>query len=121
MKSISREPGEQSRRDANHQGQGASMSAERALQAVPSITVEQALTEEIEVLHVQLAGQDRELRAWRARYARLEADVEAEAKSDPLAERVFAYWKRMTNHPRAELTPLRYRMLQRHLKRKDGL
>ena len=93
----------------------------RHLQVVEQATSEQALTDEVAVLHEQLAGADRELRAWRSRYARLEADVEAEAKADPLAERVFCYWQAMTDHPKAELTPLRYRMLSRHLKRKGGL
>jgi hypothetical protein len=64
------------------------------LRAVPSISIEQALTEQNTILHEQLAGADRELRAWRSRYARLEADVEAEARAIRSPSACFATGRR---------------------------
>jgi hypothetical protein len=88
------------------------------------IPITQALEAENEELHRQLSGAEKEIRAWRTRYANLERDVEAEAREDPLwplALRTFKYWQRAANHPRAEWTAPRFRMIKRLLEQPDGL
>ena len=98
-------------------------SPERHLRAVQQ-TPQQALEAENEELHRQLAGAEKEIRAWRTRYANLERDVEQESREDPLwpiALRTFKYWQRVAKHPRAEWTAQRFRMVKRLLSQPDGL
>jgi hypothetical protein len=55
-------------------------------------------------LQVQLAGAEKEIRAWRRRYDNLERDKEAEAREHEFwarALRLFKIWKRECNHPRS--------------------
>lgn len=69
----------------------------------------------------EIDGLQRELRAWRARYAGLSRDKDAEARKDPLyesAERLFNEWKRLCRKPRSDWTPDRFRMVHPFLKRK---
>lgn len=73
-------------------------------------------------LEDQLDGAEREVRAWRARYADAMRDKEAEAKKHPLysqAEKLFGEWKRLTGHTRSKWTPDRFEKARPFLK-SDG-
>ena len=62
-------------------------------------------------LRDQLAGAERDVRAWRARYANLERDTEAEAREHALwddAKALFGYWKGKTGHSRSRWTADRF-------------
>ncbi len=90
----------------------------------PRETAQQALENELGVLHDQLAGAEKEIRAWRTRYANLERDKLAEAERDvlwPLGVRLFSYWKRRSGHSRAEWTAARFQMVRMLLAKPDGL
>lgn len=55
-------------------------------------------------LEQQLEGAEREIRAWRARYAKLVEDKDAKAQEHPLYPRVkemFKYWRKACRHPRS--------------------
>ena len=81
----------------------------RPLRAVPDI--EQAQQDELQVLHEQLAGAERELRAWRSRWAKLTADRQADRdnyENKDLVRRLFDFWRERTGHERAKLTPDRF-------------
>ena len=87
-------------------------------------TTQQALEAELEIVHDQLAGAEREIRGWRTRYANLVRDRQAEAEADqlwPLAVRLFAYWKRCSGHTRAEWTAGRFDLVRTLLSKPDGL
>ncbi len=87
-------------------------------------TIQEALEDECAVLHDQLAGAEKDVRAWRMRYANLKRDVQAESEADPLwplAVRLFKYHQRVCGHLRAEWTPERFRMVRRLLSSPDGL
>jgi hypothetical protein len=70
----------------------------------------------------QIDGLERDVRAWRARYADLARDVEKEAKRHPLyekAEKLFGEWQHLTGHTRSKWSPDRFKVAQPFLK-KDG-
>lgn len=78
------------------------MAAEPALRLVQ--TPEVALADEVAALHDQLAGAQRDIRAWRARYAKLERDKRQEAQEHeawPLLLALHDYWREQTLHLRA--------------------
>lgn len=80
------------------------------------------LNEEIGRLEDQLAGAEREVRAWRARYADAMRDKEQEARKHPLwpkAEDLFGEWQRLTGHTRSKWTPDRFEKVRPYLK-SDG-
>lgn len=90
------------------------------LQVVPELPPLQALEEENRVLHDQLAGSERDVRAWRVRYRNLERDKQAEAEADPLwalGKRVFVYQCKVCGHEKAIWTPERFRLLKPFLAR----
>jgi hypothetical protein len=73
-----------------------------------------------EALAVQLRGAETEVRAWRARYANLEGEKDAEARADkawPTVVRLFGYWQRKCGYPGAKFTPKRFRLAQPLLKK----
>lgn len=80
------------------------------------------LNQEIRELEDQLEGAEREVRAWRARYADAVRDVEKEAKRHPLyakAEELFGEWQTLTGHTRSKWSVDRFKVVQPFLK-KDG-
>lgn len=71
-------------------------------------------------LQDQLDGVERELRAWRFRYANLARDKEQEARDHrlwPEALDLFEQWKLECKHPRSEWTPDRFFAIMPLLKR----
>lgn len=59
----------------------------------------------------QIAGLERDLRAWRARYADAVRDREREAREHPVyphMEAIFAYWRNATGHTRSKYTAERF-------------
>ena len=78
------------------------------------------LDEARQTLKDEVAGLQRDVRGWAARYAELKRDREAEAKESPVwpaALRVFDYWRRECKHPRSEFTLDRFEMIRPHLER----
>jgi hypothetical protein len=68
----------------------------------------------------QLAGAEREIRAWRTRCANLERESDKDARNHPFwkdAERLVAEWRKRCRHPRSQLTADRFWMLQPFLHR----
>lgn len=68
----------------------------------------------------QLKGAERDINAWRLRYADLVRDAEAEAKADPLwddCRALFDHWRETCRHPRARFTLDRFNLLRPWLKR----
>lgn len=62
-------------------------------------------------LQNQLDGAEKDIRAWRARYAALRRDKSREAKQHelfPQALRAFEHWQKACNHPRSSFTPDRF-------------
>jgi|GEM_PF-4858549 len=88
------------------------------MNAAPHLRVVDAETGEIpddcpscKILREQLAGAERDLRAWRSRYAKAVRDKEAEARSHDLwkdAEKLFSYWRRRTGRTRPQFTADRF-------------
>lgn len=77
-------------------------------------------TGQLQALEDQIAGQERDLRGWRARYADLKRDREAEAEEDPLwpqVVEVFNYWKKTCRHPRSPFTVDRFEMAAPYVKK----
>lgn len=71
----------------------------------------------------ELSGAMRDLRAWRARYAALVRDKEAEAESSqhwPEALKAFEYWRSECKHPRSDWCADRFDLVVPFLK-KDGM
>jgi hypothetical protein len=67
-----------------------------------------------------VAGLQRDVRGWAARYAELKRDKDAEAEESPCwpaALRVFEHWRRQCNHPRSEFSLDRFEMIRPHLER----
>lgn len=63
----------------------------------------------------EVAGLERENRAWRARYADLKREVETDITADPLyndAKIVFDYWKAKCRHPRSRFDAQRFRAIR---------
>ncbi len=86
-------------------------------------TIQEALEDECAVLHDQLAGAEKEIRGWRTRYANLARDRQAEAEGDPLwplGVRLFAYWRRCCDHPRAMWTAARFELCRPFLGDLEG-
>lgn len=74
------------------------------------------------VMEDQIDGLERDVRAWRARFADLARDVEKEAKRHPLyekAEELFGEWQTLTGHTRAKWSPDRFQVARPFLK-SDG-
>jgi hypothetical protein len=77
------------------------------------------LQRELDQLHDQLAGAEREIRSWRARYAELSRDKEEAVRRDPLwarAERLFARWQILCGHTRAKWDYSRFEVVRPFLK-----
>jgi hypothetical protein len=58
----------------------------------------------VQELQDQLEGAEKELRAWRTRYANLKRDKDAEARKHPLwpqGVKAFQYWQKECRHPRS--------------------
>lgn len=75
-----------------------------------------------EALAVQLDGAEREIAAWRIRYAALAADDEEDARLDPLweeAKELFDYWRDKCHHGKARFNAARFREVRPFL-RVDG-
>jgi hypothetical protein len=73
-------------------------------------------------LRDQLAGAERDVRAWRTRYAKATRDREGQAHNHPLfneAELLFKHWKAICNHPRSKFTLDRFEMALPYLERYD--
>jgi hypothetical protein len=62
-------------------------------------------------LEAQIAGAEKDIRAWRRRYAELARDRERDAKNHPLwdtAAELFGEWKLACRHPRSAWTVDRF-------------
>lgn len=96
--------------------------AERPLRLVPTGEVPddapQTLAEALDVIaemRDQLDGAEKDVRAWRTRYAILKRDKDREAKNSewwPIAKRVFDYWRDRCRHPRCAFTIERFRLIE---------
>lgn len=76
-----------------------------------------------EYLQSQLDGAEKEIRAWRTRYANAIADKDREAREHelwPQAVGLFNYWRTLCGHPASKFTPDRFWLLAPFLKR-NGL
>ena len=86
------------------------------------LTEEEKLRRELAEVKVQLQGAEREIKAWRARYAAAVEDKEAKARKDklwPKAEALFEEWKRLCRHPRSRWDHTRFEVVRPFL-RSDG-
>lgn len=95
---------------------------EPALIVVNPATGEQVgtLDEAQQTLKDEVAGLQRDVRGWAARYAVLKRDKDAAAKESPVwptALRVFDYWRQQCKHPRSEFSLDRFEMIRPHLER----
>ena len=66
-----------------------------------------------------IAGLERENRAWRARYAELSREREEDIEADPLyndALIVFKEWKAKCNHPRSKFDAARFKLIRAFLR-----
>jgi len=94
---------------------------------VPLIVVNPETGERVGMLadHTQerddvIAGLQRDVKGWAARYAELKRDKDAEAQESPVwpaALRVFDYWRQQCKHPRSEFSLDRFEMIRPHLER----
>lgn len=69
-----------------------------------------------------IAGLQRDVKGWAARYAELKRDKNAEAQESPVwaaALRVFDHWRLCCKHPGAEWTLDRFEMIRPHLERSN--
>lgn len=76
--------------------------------------------QEIQALRDSIEGLERDLNAWRVRYADLKRDKDAEARKDPLwpdAVRLFKLYKRLTGRPRLNWTVERFDLCRPFLKK----
>lgn len=70
-----------------------------------------------------IAGLERDIRAWRTRYAELKRDKEEEAQNSPYwreAKEVFDYWREKCKHKGSKFAIDRYELILPFLK-KDGV
>lgn len=70
-----------------------------------------------------IAGLQRDIRGWTARYAELKRDKEADAKKNtlwPAAVELFEYWQSVCKHPRAGWDADRFYLVEPFLK-SDGM
>lgn len=68
----------------------------------------------------QIAGLERDIRGWRARYADLARDREADARQHPLwdeAKALFGEWKLACGHPRCRFDAGRFELVKPFLER----
>jgi hypothetical protein len=68
----------------------------------------------------ELAGLQRDIRGWAARYAELKRDKEAEAQRSrywPAAREVFEHWQTVCNHPRSGWNADRFFLVEPFLKK----
>lgn len=68
----------------------------------------------------QVKGLERDLRSWRARYAELSRDKEAEAQRSrywPAALEVFTYWQEVCRHPRSAWGADRFYLIEPYVKK----
>lgn len=83
--------------------------------------VEPTTCEECQKTQDQLAGAQSEIRSWRAKYAILARDKEAEAKASPWwkqGEALFDLWRDLAKHPRSAWTPDRFFICEPYLRNK---
>jgi hypothetical protein len=62
-----------------------------------------------------IAGLERDIRGWAARYAELKRDLTTQARQHPMYEDVkalFAHWTRACRHPRSQFTADRFWLMQ---------
>lgn len=74
-----------------------------------------------QVMQDKLDGAEKDINAWRTRYANLKRDKEAEARKSPVwtdAVRLFRLWKVIDHHPNSEFTHERFAMVEPILKLK---
>lgn len=67
----------------------------------------------VKPLQAQIDGAEREIRAWRARYAALAEDKDKKAQNHPLYPRVkemFKYWRKACRHPRSGFKTAHFEM-----------
>lgn len=91
----------------------------QALRVIDPNGQPQPLLNYLRPLEDQLAGAEKEIRAWRTRYANLKRDKDAEAKASPywpITTRLFAYWRRRCRHERAEFTADRFEIALPHVR-----
>jgi hypothetical protein len=65
------------------------------------------------------AGAEKEVRAWRVRYANLKREVDGEFRDHelwPQAVKLFEFWKERCKHPRSKFTPERFEQILPHLR-----
>jgi hypothetical protein len=75
------------------------------------VSPQEALTDEVETLHDQLKGAERDVRAWRMRCAKLERDRAGEREHHEereIIQRLFDYWREKSGRKRAKLTGERF-------------
>ena len=73
-----------------------------------------------QALEDAIAGLQRDIRGWAARFEQLKRDKEGQAKESPVwpaAVRVFDYWKRQCKHPRSQFTLDRFEMIRPFLEK----
>ncbi len=72
-----------------------------------------------EQLEEQVKGAEKDIRAWRTRYAKLEKNRDEEARKNPFwlpAQLLFEHWKRLTGHKRSEFTTDRFELVEPFLR-----
>lgn len=72
-----------------------------------------------EALSAQLAGVEKEVRAWRTRYQKLKQDDEKEARDHnlfPTAKRLFDVWRHVCDHEQARFTIDRFWLIEPFLR-----
>lgn len=70
-------------------------------------------------LRAQLAGMEKDIRAWRSRYAGAVADKQKAAKMNPLwaeAIELFRYWQEACDHKRSKWTVDRFELLEPYIR-----
>lgn len=74
----------------------------------------------VQALRDEIAGLQRDIRGWAARYAQLKRDKDREARSHerwPEAVAVFQHWQRVCRHPRSAFTADRFWLVLPFLER----
>ena len=88
------------------------MSAARGpLRLIDGGTGEIVSDDHVQALRDQIAGLERDIRGWRARYADLKRDKTAEARAHKLWPEVvelFQHWQRVCHHPKSAFTADRF-------------
>lgn len=79
-----------------------------------------ALADYVQPLEDTVAGLQRDIRGWAARYADLKRDKNSEAQESPTwpaAKRVFDHWRRACKHPRSAFTLDRFELIRPFLEK----